>query len=317
MATQNVTVIRTGTGWTADVTACNLDPELTLKDIICLIDGQLQPASSYEKTTQTVLTWVGPALPTDTTVDIRRSTPVEVYSPVEYTNRFSSGLWNKELDRIARRAEEYALNGVGPASTVSNRLPRDDAFGATWDGDTIYPATRNAIYDKIVSMVLTEAFGATWASDSAAAPTRKAVYDRLVELAPLDSPSLTGAPTAPTPLAADNSNRIATTAYVWASVTRGANYIEFPNGVVLVYSSSLVVAPDGSGNASGTWTMPVFLNIASITSSITGGADSDVALWTEAAGANRGNQNKISYKVSRATPGSNVGFDILVIGTRP
>jgi hypothetical protein len=219
MATQNVTVTRTGTGWTADVTACNLDPELTLKDINILINGELQPQSSYTKTTQTVLTWTGPALAADTTVDIRRSTPVDVYSPIEYTTRFSSGLWNKELDRIARRAEEYALNGVGPASTVTDRLPRDDAFGPVWDGDTIYPATRNALYDKIVSMSLAEAFGPTWATDDAAAPTRKAVYDRMVQLAPLNNANLTGSPTATTPATSDNSTRIATTAYVSGKVS--------------------------------------------------------------------------------------------------
>src|SRR5690606_22688059 len=39
--------------------------------------------------------------------------------------------------------------------------------------------------------------------------------------APLDSPALTGTPTAPTPSANDNSTQIATTAYVDASVATG------------------------------------------------------------------------------------------------
>lgn len=73
--------------------------------------------------------------------------------------------------------------------------------------------------------------------------------------APLDSPPLTGTPTAPTPPSTDNSGRLATTA--WAklgfvlAIGGTASYIKFPDwmGALIVQWGTSVVTSDGSAQA--------------------------------------------------------------------
>ncbi|MFO1151005.1 MAG: tail fiber domain-containing protein [Alsobacter sp.] len=57
-----------------------------------------------------------------------------------------------------------------------------------------------------------------------------AVANSAATLAPLDSPALTGAPTAPTQTAGNNSTRLATTAFVQAAVQAGALPSQTGNG---------------------------------------------------------------------------------------
>jgi hypothetical protein len=59
-------------------------------------------------------------------------------------------------------------------------------------------------------------------SDTTHAPSRNAVYDALALKAPLASPTFTGTPAAPTPSAADNTTKVATTAYVQGELTSHA-----------------------------------------------------------------------------------------------
>jgi hypothetical protein len=61
-------------------------------------------------------------------------------------------------------------------------------------------------------------------------------------LAPLDSPTLTGTPTAPTPAAADNSNRVATTAFVTSKIAASSS------------NASITLAGDIVGSGAGTIT---------------------------------------------------------------
>ena len=65
--------------------------------------------------------------------------------------------------------------------------------------------------------------------------------------APLASPSFTGTPTAPTPAAADNSTKIATTAWVFANAGGGMERVASvnPNGVSFGGNSSTVSRPEG------------------------------------------------------------------------
>lgn len=185
MATANTTTTRTGTGWTVDVTLTNLDPDTSLKDFIVLENAVAGNLANYTKTTRTILTYGGASLPSNTPIEVRRATPT---SPVQVLTNFpaklSSALWNKEMDRITRRAEEYAVNGVGAGAVVTIALPLDGAYPTGWNGDVTYPPTRNAVYD-IVST-----------------------------LAPIADPVFTGDPEAPTPLTADNDTSIATTQFV-------------------------------------------------------------------------------------------------------
>ncbi|QKE60842.1 hypothetical protein [Arthronema virus TR020] len=182
MTTTNVLVNRTGTNWTVDVTPCALDPDVNIKDFVVLIAGSVVPTNSFNKTTSTTLTYVGASLPSNTQVEIRRKTPNLAKALALLGSRVRSSDWNSEFDRVYRHFEEYDLNGAG--SPTQTALPKDDAFGIIWDGDTVYPPTRNSLYDFLTTVAL------------------------------LDSPAFTGNPTVPTQLTGDNSTKVASTAYV-------------------------------------------------------------------------------------------------------
>lgn len=184
MATQNTIVVRSGTGFTVDVTALNLLADLNIKDFVVLVNSTFNNQLNWLKNSPFTLTYNGTALPANSTVEIRRATPTSVVAPAQFGTRIRSTDWNAELDRISRRAEEYALNGIGPGSVVTSTAPLNEAFGVSWSTDVLYP------------------------------PTRQAVYNYTVTLAPLVSPSFTGTPTAPTATAGTATSQIATTAFV-------------------------------------------------------------------------------------------------------
>lgn len=223
MATSNVLVSRSGTGWTVDVTACNLDTSLSNKDFVVLHNGTpYTQLNDYTKTTPTILTYSGTALGTGTTVEVRRKTPTTVIQPVTYGSRFSSDLWNKELDRNARWKEEADLNGVGAAFAAQLAIPDNGMYGTLWASDTVKPPTRKAVYDKVETLapINSPAFtGTPTTPDTAQGSNGDTIVnsDRLLtELglkANLSSPALSGTPTAPTAAKRTNNTQLATTAY--------------------------------------------------------------------------------------------------------
>ena len=194
MPTANVVGTYSGTSFTIDVTACNLDPNPAITDYVVLHNGVVVANNNgYTKTTQTILTYSGASLPS-TQVTVLRSTPVSQLQPISYGARFSSALWNSELDRNVRWKEEAQLNGKGPNSTIIVPLPRNDPFGSVWSGDTTYPPNRAVLYN----------WGTT--------------------LAPLASPQFSGVPTVPTPVSAtDRSTTIANTTWVQTFVSNAVS----------------------------------------------------------------------------------------------
>lgn len=249
MATANTIVSRTGTGWTVDVSANNLDLSTALKDFIVLHAGTVASVGDYTKTTSTILTYNGSALGASTLVEVRRSTPVAQYQTLTgFPARLSSALWNKEIDRITRRAEEYALNGVGTNAVTTVALPKDDAFGVIWDSDIIYPPTRNAVYDYMVGLapkadpVFTgnpTAPTAAYTDNDTTLATTKFVKDVLANSPAISSPALTGG-TGTTVTAPDNTTNLATTAYVTAL----RNYYAY-----VIAEATLAQTPVTSGTA--------------------------------------------------------------------
>ncbi|UZV39988.1 tail fiber-like protein [Leptolyngbya phage LPP-2, strain SPI] len=209
MPTSNKIVTVSGTGYTVDVTVCNLDADLTLKDFVVLHNGVLVSNTNYTKTTRTILTYTGTALPS-TTVEVRRRTPTNYILGARYGSRIRSDDWNKELDRITRRAEEYELNGVGAGSITGSQAPQNDPFGASWASDIVYPPTRQAVYSWGVNLVNATQLSSTLSSYV----TNTALSTLLTNYALSASPSFTGNPTVPTQLTTDSSTRIANTAFV-------------------------------------------------------------------------------------------------------
>lgn len=227
MPTANTIVTRTGTNFTVNVTACDLDPDTTLKDFIVLHNSTAVSNISYTKTTATTLTYTGVALDANTTVEVRRKTPSSVILPMTYARKLSSDLYNRELQRKTRWQEEVDLNGAGSTS-VALPIPRDETYGVSWNGDTIYPPTRNAVYQRLEALapmanpsftgiVTIPAVGLIESSTRALAHQDAALA--LSTKANLTSPVFTGTPniaaaTAITPSVSSDSTQVATTAWV-------------------------------------------------------------------------------------------------------
>jgi hypothetical protein len=100
-----IQVTRTGTGWTVDVTALALVPDTLEKDFIVLVANVEQPLASYTKTSATVLTYVGVALPANTVVTLYRYGLRDV-DQLFYGEVTSQLGMNKRLTQIERALDD-------------------------------------------------------------------------------------------------------------------------------------------------------------------------------------------------------------------
>lgn len=122
-STALVTSTESGTGWSVDVTACNLDPDLTLKDFYVEFDSLTQDNVDFTKTSVTVITYTGVAIGS-TEVVIGRATPIERIKCVTYGDRFQSAEYEAEFNRVHKALSDQALNMTVEASQV--RVSNDD-----------------------------------------------------------------------------------------------------------------------------------------------------------------------------------------------
>jgi hypothetical protein len=216
-----------GNSFSVTVTQCDLDSDITIRDFLILENGVLTSNPvSYNKTSQTTIQYAGPTLPV-TTLEVRRFTPraQRQIAGVGIT-KISSSVWNKEFDRRVRIQEEVDTYGAGGGFSV--RLPLDSPYSVAWNGDTLFSPTRNSLYSKIETLapLNNPTFTGTptvptqlTADDSTRVASTAYVKANLGAYAPLASPTFTGNPTVPTQLTSDNSTRAASTAYVKSNLT--------------------------------------------------------------------------------------------------
>lgn len=226
MPTAPVTTPVAGSSFSVNVTLANLDSDNTLSDYLVLENGvlSLNPGSYTKTAAGSTIVYSGVTLPA-TALEVRRRTPRLIRVAQSVGTKIRSTDWNNEFDRLIRIAEEYDVYGAGGGFSV--RLPLDGAFGAAWDGDTLFPPTRNAVYDQVVLKANSNspAFTGTpsaptalTADNSTTIANTAHVKANLSSYAPLASPAFAGVPTAPTPLTPDNSTAIATTSHVKANL---------------------------------------------------------------------------------------------------
>lgn len=98
--TQLVSSFQTGTGWTIDVTAANLSPNLSEKDFDPYINGGVNILSNWNKLSQTQLQYVGAALPLATPVTIVRRTAIVRVQELSYGSRLNTVNYEGELNKI-------------------------------------------------------------------------------------------------------------------------------------------------------------------------------------------------------------------------
>jgi hypothetical protein len=96
-----IQVTRSGTNWTVDVTALGLVNDPGEKDFLVVISGLEQPLAAYTKTTATVITYSGAALPTNTIVNLYRWGLRDI-DTLQYGEVTSQLGMNRRLEQIER-----------------------------------------------------------------------------------------------------------------------------------------------------------------------------------------------------------------------
>jgi hypothetical protein len=237
MPTSPVVAVVSGASFSINTTAANLDYILAIRDFLVLENGTLTVNPlSYSKVTATSVSYSGPSLAANTSIELRRSTPRDQRTVVLPNTKVRSVDWNLEFDRRVRIQEEIDLYGAGGGFTV--RLPVNTAYGVAWQSDTLFSPTRQALYNQmqlyapLTSPVFTgNPTGPTplTADNSVSLATTAYVKSNLGQLAPLASPAFTGTPTVPTPLTSDNTTTVANTTYVKNNLT---SYLPLAGGTI-------------------------------------------------------------------------------------
>jgi hypothetical protein len=180
----------TGTSFSVNVTAANLSEDLLEKDFRVLdrTNEIVLDNTYWSKASVNSLSYSGPLLD-GVDVEIRRDTPIERYQVVAFSNRFDPTVYNTEVDNILRALYEFSLFTADEVSAFS-REPTDEEYDSDWANDNVRSRVASRLYEKFET------------------------------LAPVNSPTFTGTPSAPSPTLVDNSTRLATTQFVNSYVTQ-------------------------------------------------------------------------------------------------
>lgn len=82
---------------------------------------------------------------------------------------------NNSILQFNSSAQEW---GDVTAPTFTSLAVDDSAYGAGWNGSLLVP-TRNAVYDKIETIVSDTAYAASWNGVTTISPSKNAVYDEI------------------------------------------------------------------------------------------------------------------------------------------
>jgi hypothetical protein len=143
-----------GTGFVIDVSALELDSNLSVKDFIVTHNG-INVTTSYTKTSSTQITYAGANVNLGTVVQVERDT---VITPAEVTflSVTTAQDLTNALSKLRKRVEEaeaylnlVSLQLSSGGITLGVNPVNDGAYGASWDGDTLAAPSRNAVYDRI------------------------------------------------------------------------------------------------------------------------------------------------------------------------
>jgi hypothetical protein len=183
----------TGTSFSVNVTAANLSEDLLEKDFRVLdrTNEIVLDNTYWSKASVNSLSYSGPVVG-DIDVEIRRDTPIERYQVVAFSNRFDPTVYNTEVDNILRALYEVHL---------------------------VYSRARLALL--VVEPLQTKSMTLTGLVITYGVGLPLDLYEKFETLAPVNSPTFTGTPSAPSPTLVDNnSTRLATTQFVNSYVTQ-------------------------------------------------------------------------------------------------
>lgn len=297
-----------GTSFVLDVSTLELTASLSTLDFEVTHNGVIV-SSSYAKTSQTQLTYTGTNITLGTKIIARRVTSV-VQSETTFLSTTTASALTNALEKERLRIDEldarlsYTLAQVAAGGITIGSIPVSNVvYGAGWDNDTTNAPSKNAVYDKILTVDTAVATKADAAATSAA----------LALLAPLASPPLTGNPTAPTPATADNDTSIATTAYVKAqhptpTTNSGEKSFSFPNGVLMKVGFAIVTVASNVATVNYS-TSPGFTTITTLVLN-----NGDTSVTTSGVGIQTSNTSGFVLNTPTYAAG-NFRVNFLAIGT--
>lgn len=295
VVTAPVVVIVSGTAFTIDVTAANLLEDRTVKDftVINTATDEVLPLANFTKDSQTQLSYSGPDVGTNVSLEVRRSTPVLRFQELRFQSKLSSLVLNEEYDRILRRQAEYTTYGVGPASSGLTLEPVNQPYGPLWQDDTVRSRTANVLYNQFESLIAKDN------SQDVNISTNASNIDLKANIA---SPSFTGSPQTTLPADTSDDTRIPTTSWVRSRIedatTRYTCIIQvapvtpqvLPTGAFTQYNfTTEIYDPSGIWNGTGLFVLPVTgiyeIQLQAFVSSINANALSRVILGVSVNGA--------------------------------
>jgi hypothetical protein len=282
---------KSGTSFTLDVTELHLSNNLSERDFYVLHNRE-DKTSLYTKTSQTTLTYNGPNVAAGTVIQTARQTIVQ---PADITFLSVSTAHDLTLafTKLKKASEdiEAHLNfvltqleaggiGILPSSVIN------EAYGSSWDGDTIAAPSRNSVYQRLNQLFtgsnqLTGTYDITNGSvlvptqantnNSTAAASTAFVSNKLNELLTANNTfsgnnTFTGANTVsgslnvPTQANSNNSTAAASTAFVSNKINESLNDFRAANNTFTgsnTFSNSISVptlsdARNSSTNAAST-----------------------------------------------------------------
>lgn len=210
-----------GTGFSIDVAALELDSNLLVKDFIATHNG-VNVTAFYTKNSSTQITYAGANVNLGTIVQIERDT-VLTSAEVTFLSVTTAQDLTNALTKLRKRVEE-AESYVNLVSqqlsaggiTLGVNPVNDGAYGVSWNADTLVAPSRNAVFDRLNDI--------TSGNTPVSVPTITPTSDR----------SLSAASTAFVNNAIDNRVRlIATRNAVSSAITTGA-WTDIPLNVELI-----------------------------------------------------------------------------------
>jgi len=161
-STALVSGFRTGTGWTIDVTLCNLSASLAEKDFDPYTNGGINLLSNWTKTSQVLLTYTGVSLAASTPISIVRRTPIVRVQELVYGSRLNTANYEGELNSLHKMMFDRSIQP--PVLLSPSLIDYLTYVRATWVANVLQAPTARAVVAAIDSAIA-----------SAAAPTSLAV----------------------------------------------------------------------------------------------------------------------------------------------
>jgi hypothetical protein len=145
---------KSGSSFTLNVTELHLSNNLSERDFYVLHNGE-NKTSLYTKTSQTTLTYNGPNVAAGTVIQAARQTIVQP-ADITFLSVSTAHDLTLALTKLKKASEdiEAHLNfvltqlesggiGILPSSVIN------EAYGSSWDGDTISAPSRNSVYQRL------------------------------------------------------------------------------------------------------------------------------------------------------------------------